>query len=261
MSSRRAMRPTVLAMLGFVLIGAPVGVDAQSAPTRAPSSPPTCEFRMNVAAIDAKRVALRFFTSGPSMPISGTAALYAGDRRYDVAFHNAYARTTDVSGYVDVQPVVVRFPGPVDIDGVVITAVDAPPQPACREQSHPFIAWKFPLDPGSGEGQAFLARVNALPALDAPPPLMLPHTCPARNAHGRTVAAATPRYGAGNGGVATVLVSIDAADHVAGVRLLHSSGDDKQDASALETARLSTYETDIFNCVKRANDFVFTVSF
>jgi hypothetical protein len=256
------MRFAALVILGSNLIGVPLGADAQSAPSPAPSSLPACEFSMNVQSVDAKRVALRFFTSGPPGPISGTAALYAGDRRYDVTFHNAWARTTAETGRVDVQPVVVRFPEPIDIDGVVITAVDAPPRPACREHSAPFIPWKYRLDPNSGEGQAFLERVNALPALDAPAPLMLPHTCPVRFAHGRTVAAATPRGGGeNNGGVAYVLVSVDASDHVAGVRLSRSSGDAKQDTIALETARLSTFETEIFNCVKRPNDYIFTVSF
>lgn len=258
------MRVAALAILASGLIGLPLGAGAQSMPSPTPSSAPACEFSMNVQSVDAKRVALRFFTSGPSAPISGTAALYAGDRRYDVAFHNAYARTTvNETGRVDVQPVVVRFPGPIDIDGVIITSLDAPPRPACSEHGKPFIAWNFPLDTRSGEGQAFLARVNALPALDAPPPVMLPHACPVRNAHARVVAAATPRGvgNGGNGGEASVVVSIDAFDRVAGVRLLHSSGDAKQDAAALETARLSTYETEIFNCAKRANDYIFTVSF
>jgi hypothetical protein len=256
------MRFAALAIVGFVLIGPPLESGAQSAPSPAPSSSPACEFHMNVQSVDPNRVALRFFTSGPSGPVSGTAALYAGDRRYDVAFHNAWARTMAEDGRVDVQPVVVRFPGPIEIDGVVITAVDAPPRPACREHGTPFIPWKFRYDPNSGEGQAFLARINALPALDAPPPVILPHTCPVRNAHARTVAAATPRgSGAANGGEAYVLVSVDASDHVAGVRISRSSGDAKQDAIALETARLSTYETEIFNCAKRANDYIFTVSF
>jgi len=256
------MRFAALVILSSGLIGLPLGAGAQSAPSPAPSSSPACEFQMNVGPIDAKRVALRFFTSGPSGAISGTAALYAGDRRYDVTFHDAWARTMAEDGRVDVQPVVVRFPGPIEIDGAVITAVDAPPRPACREHGKPFIAWQFRLDPNSAEGQAFLANVNALPALDAPPPVILPHTCPVRNAHARTVAAATPRGGGeANGGVAYVLVSLDASDHVVGVRLSHSSGDAKQDAIALETARLSTYETEIFNCAKRANDYIFIVSF
>jgi hypothetical protein len=257
------MRLAALTILGCIVLGAPLGARAQSAPSPAPSSAPACEFSMNVASVDEKRVALRFFTNGPSGPISGTAALYAGDRRYDVAFHNAYARTTNDNkgGRVGVMPVVVRFSAPVDIDGVVITAIDAPPRPACREHSTPFIAWKFRFDPNSAEGQADLANVNALSALDAPPPVILPHTCPVRNAHARTVSAATPRYVGGNGNEAAVVVSLDAFDHVTGVRLLHSSGEPKQDDAALETARLSAYETEIFNCVKRANDYIFTVSF
>jgi hypothetical protein len=257
------MRFAALVILGSSLIGFPLGAGAQSTPSPAPSTAPACEFSMNVAGIDANRVALRFFTSGPSGPISGTAALYAGDRRYDVAFHNAYARTTvGESGRVGVQPVVVRFPGPIELDGVAITSVAAPPRPACRENGTGFIAWKFRPDPNSAEFQAEIANANALPALDAPSPVLLPHTCPVRFAHGRTVAAATPRGGGENtGGVAYVLVSIDASDRVAGVRLSRSSGDPKQDAIALETARLSTYETEIFNCVKRPNDYIFTVSF
>jgi hypothetical protein len=253
------MRLAALTILGFMLLGAPLGAGAQSAPSPAPA----CEFRMNVFNVDENRVALRFFTSGPSGPISGTAALYAGDRRYDVAFHNAYAKTTvGETGRVGVQPLVVRFPAPTEIDGAVISDVVAPSRPACRERGTPFIAWKFRYDPKSAEGQAELANVNALPALDAPPPVILPPTCPVRNAHARTVAAATPRGGGeNNGGVAYVVVSIDASDRVAGVRISRSSGDPKQDAIALETARLSTYETEIFNCVKHPNDYIFTVSF
>ena len=257
------MRLAALTILGFVLLEVPLGAGAQSAPSPAPSAAPACEFRMNVFNVDENRVALRFFTSGASGPISGTAALYAGDRRYDIAFHNAYAKTTvGEIGRVGVQPVVVRFPAPTEIDGAVITDVVAPPRPACRDYSTPFIAWKFRYDPKSAEGQAELANVNALPALDAPSPVMLPHTCPVRTAHARTVAAATPRGGGeNNGGAAAVLVSIDASDRVAGVRIARSSGDPKQDAIALETARLSTYETEIFNCVKHPNDYIFTVSF
>jgi hypothetical protein len=217
---------------------------------------------MNVEAIDAKRVALRFYTTGPSGPISGTAALYAGDRRYDVAFHNAYARTTRDRGQGDVIPVVVRFPSPVDIDGVIISAIDSPPQPACREHGTPFMPWKFPRGSEPGQDRGFRERVDALTPLDAPAPVLLPHTCPVRNAHARTVAAATLRGGGENNGrEAYVVVSLDAADRVAGVRISRSSGDPKQDAIALETARLSAYETEIFNCEKRANDYIFTVEF
>jgi hypothetical protein len=253
------MRLAVLTILGFMLLGAPLGAGAQVAPSPAPA----CEFRMNVFNVDDNRVALRFFTSGPSGPISGTAALYAGDRRYDVAFRNAYAKTTvDETGRVGVQPVIVRFPAPTDIDAAVITAVDAPARPACREHGTPFIAWKFRYDPKSAEGQADLANANALPALDAPPPVILPHTCPVRFAHARTVAAATPRGGGEyNGRVAYVVVSLDASDRVVGARIQTSSGDPKQDAIAVETARLSTYETEIFNCVKYPNDYIFMVSF
>ncbi len=254
----------LLVVLLSALVALPLGAGAQagSSPAQVPSLA-LCDVSMNVQAVDARRVALRFFTSGSPRRVSGTAALYAGDRRYDVAFRDAYARSTkDDDGRVDVVPVVVRFPERVEIDGVVVTAIDALPQPACAQGATPFIPWKFP--PSEMEGyRAFRARVDALPAIDAPPPVTLTHTCPVRNAHARVVAAAQPRglSGGGNGGVAYVLVSLDASDRIVGVRIEDSSGDPEQDAIALQTARLSTYETEIFNCTKRANSYMFGVSF
>ena len=59
------MRLGALTILSFMLLGAPLGAGA---PSPAPSSAPACEFRMNVFNVVDNRVALRFFTSGPSGP-------------------------------------------------------------------------------------------------------------------------------------------------------------------------------------------------
>jgi TonB family protein len=254
------MRSAVLALVGSALVFVPLGAGGQTMPNPVPSAGP-CSVRVNLWAVDAKRVALRFFTSGAPGPLSGTVALYAGDRRYDVPFRNAYAISDRDEGHADVVPVIVRFPAAIHVDAVIVTAVDAPAPPSCVPSATPYIEPKYDAVDAESE-RAERGRADSLIPIDAPAPITLPRSCRVRNVPGRVVSAAEPRTrSAGSGGVAYVAVSLDASDHVTGARIQTSSGDAEQDAVALDAARRSTYENAIFDCVKRPGTYVIGIGF
>jgi TonB family protein len=258
---RRRMRPLAIVMLAS-LVSVLIARGAAAQPAPSPSADPTarCDVSFMVRRIDATRVALSFRTGGPSRPVSGTAALYEGDRRYDIAFRNAYARQPDGSRG-DVIPVVIRFPSPVAIDAAIVTSIDQPSQPACSEETNPWIASKFDAEFYAPDDAALRARTAGLVAQDAPPPVILPHACAVRAAQARTISAAQPNVWSGDGRMASVLVSLDTGDNVVRTRIVRSTGEPRLDNAALDAARRTRYATMIFNCTKLAGDYIFSVSF
>ncbi len=254
----------MLASLAALVLAPGAGAQAVPSMPPPPSLPPAppqrCDVGLTVRPVDATRVALVFWTGGPSRVISGTVALYAGDRRYGVNFHGAFAREQDGSRG-DAVPVIVRFPSPVTIDAAIPTSIDAPAQPVCLETLLPWVASKADAESFAADEDAFRAAVAGLPVQDAPPAVALPHECAVRNATAHVVTLQRSFVADGAGRTATVLVSLDIDDHVTDTRIILSSGASHIDKAALDAARRTRYATTVFNCTKLEADYVFTVSF
>jgi len=246
----RSFAVLALAVLASIPAAPAAAVDAPPAPADA------CDVGLTVRRIDATRVALAFWTGGPSRTISGTTALYAGDLRYAVPFR-AFARERDGS-HGDAVPVVVRFPRPVAIDAAIVTSLDPPLRPVCRETLIPWVASNAAPEDADDTLRAALA---GLPVQDAPPPITLRHTCPERNASARAISVARSIVADGAGRKAAVLVTLDPNDQVVATRIVASTGASHLDNAALDAARRTRYATTVFNCTKLEADYVLTVSF
>jgi TonB family protein len=246
----RSFAVLALALLASIPAASAAAVDAPPAPADA------CDVGLAVRRIDATRVALAFWTGGPSRTISGSTALYAGDLRYAVPFR-AFARERDGS-HGDAVPVVVRFPRPVAIDAAIVTSLDPPARPVCRET---LIPWVAPNAAPEDADDTLRAAVAGLPVQDAPPPVMLRHTCPERNASAHAISVARSMVADGAGRKAEVLVTLDPNDQVIATRIVVSTGASHLDVAALDAARRTRYATTVFNCTKLEADYVLTVSF
>lgn len=246
----------VAAVVSVCAAAGPALVNGQSpAPVSTPSPTPRCDVGFDVWQIDPTTVALTFRTGGASRLVTGTAALYAGDVRYDIAFHMVDAQIGRRS-LNDAVPLVIKFPHRVTIDGGIVTSIDDPEQPVCRILASPWVEHSEERARTPAEERAFRSRVAALPAQDAPPPVVLPHTCPRRTAHLRVVNYSEPHFKDGSGRRADLYVWLNESDQVSDVRLLRSTGDQQLDAAAVNAARSSRYATTIFNCKKLEDGLV-----
>jgi hypothetical protein len=94
---------------------------------------------------------------------------------------------------------------------------------------------------------------------DAPPPA---DACVAENFPAYSTSYGTPivRVGPGPSGVVRVVVSLDARSQIVSMRI-QSTPLASYNQYALETVRLSTFQTQIRNCKPIAADYIFSVSF
>jgi TonB family protein len=258
------------------IVVALTGASAQTQP--APSTPaspaavPTpawCPLSTRVRDLDETHtryaVSFRSLETGRA---SGTVALWAGDRRYDVAFHNVVALDTRDRISPETS-ITVRFSAPTVLDGAVVTALDD------GSGSRPCEPWFAPWVPNAPQlpgrqmrqertdEDRFLMRARAATPVDAPTPVTDPATCTTPYRLGRTVSAAVPGRPptAPMSGFVVVLVLIDPSDKVVGARIQRSSGDKGLDNTALSAAQRSDFQGQIFRCRHVMGGYLFSVEF
>lgn len=276
----RNAAPILVSLLAIhVMLLASVDASAQTAPppsaTPAPIAPTPagwCPLSIDVRELDYTRT--RFAVSLTSLDIgraSGTVALWAGDRRYDVPFHNVVAVDSRVPWKPQVA-VVVRFPEPIALDGAVVTAIDdGGGMRPCDPWYSPWIA---PARLGisvqaadeSQEGARiaalFLAAARTMAPVEAPTPVADPLRCTTPYRAARTVHEFEPETpGAAGAGTAVVHVLLDPSDKISSVRISHSSGRRALDEIALRAARLSEFQGQIFRCRHVMGSYLFSIEF
>ncbi len=250
-------------------------VSAQTAPAASASpgpaataTPAWCPLSTRVSELDATHTRFAVsFTSFDTGRASGIVALWAGDRRYDVPFHNVVAPDTRDRTTASTA-IVVRFPAPTTLDGAVVTSIedDGALRP-CDPWYAPWVA-NMPIGPDlrtpadRRAKEQFLTAARAAVAVDAPGAIADAKPCTTPDQPGRTVFAPEPVKPAFTGtGLAVVLVLIDPSDRIVNVRLERSSGDARLDATALTTARDSEFRGQLFRCRHVMGSYIFTVQF
>lgn len=246
--------------------GAP-GPTTTSSPTA--SAPLTyCPLNAYVRELDDSRtryaVSFRALETGRA---SGTVALWAGDRRFDVPFRDAVALDSRDAISPETS-FTVRFPAPTELDGAVVTAIDE--GGTLRPCDPWFSPWVRPARTAPDYRTAaqrttderFLSRARAATAISAPPAISDPVTCATPTRSPRTIRAVEPDRPRSSGtGIATVLVLLDPTDKVTWVRILRSAGDRRLDDAALAAASRSEYQGQIFRCRHVMGGYLFTVEF
>ena len=227
-----------------------------------------CPLSTSVRVLDYTRtryaVSFRALETGRA---SGTLALWAGDRRYDVPFHDVVAldsrdRISPETGFV------VRFAAPTMLDGAVVTAIDN------GGTLRPCDPWFAPWVPAARSGpdgrtteertaeDRFLSRARAAVAIDAQPAIADPTTCSTPNRPAHTVYAVSPdRPSPILTGVAVVMVLLDPPDKITGARIETTSGNRSLDLVALSAARRSEFQGQIFRCRHVMGGYLFSVEF
>jgi TonB family protein len=271
----------ILVLLGAILMSLLAGVDAPAQTTPPPSATlapiaPTpagwCPLSTIVRDLDDTHtrfaVSLESFNTGRA---SGTVALWAGDRRYDVPFHNVVAVDSRVPEK-EQAAVVVRFPTPITLDGAVVTAIDdGGGMRPCDPWYSPWIA---PAQLGisvqaadESEDKArieamFLAAARTIAPVEAPTPVADPSRCTTPYRAARTVHDFEPESPQFAGkGTAFVQVLLDPSDKISGVRIERSSGRRALDETALRAARLSEFQGQIFRCRHVMGSYLFSIEF
>ncbi len=252
-----------------------VNASAQTAPvTSAPSAPaasvPLGWYPLSTRVRDLDDTHTRYavsFGSFETRRVSGTVALWAGDRRYDVPFRNVRA-VDSRDATLPPGAVVVRFPAPIALDGAVVTSIeDGGTMRPCEPWFSPWLG-SAPLgvDRRTAEqrraAEQFLADARTAVALDAPAPVADVKPCTTPNRPGRTVRPIepdTPRF-AGSG-ISVVEVVLDPSDKIVNTRILRSAGNSRLDEAAVSAARASEFEGQTFRCRRVAGSYLFSVEF
>lgn len=274
-STRRASRYRVVAMTVLTIATAGAIASAQTAPlptaTMVPAGPGTaawCPLSPRVRDVDDThtRYALSF-RAPESSSASGIVSLWAGERRYDVPFHNVVAldsrdRISPETG------IVVRFAAPTVLTGAVVTAID---EGASRLQCDPWYAPWVPSAVSDADrrnpesrvaDERFIARARTATPIDAPAAVVDPRPCTTPDRSARTVFAARPDAPqSAGGGLSVIKVLLDESDHIVNARVERPSGDRRLDAAALGAARGSQFEGQIFRCHHVMGAYLFTVEF
>jgi hypothetical protein len=227
----------------------------------------SCSLSARVSELDEAHtryaVSFRAFETGP---VSGTVALWAKDRRYDVPFRNVVA--LDSRDRISPETsITVHFAAPTALDGAVVTAIaDGSGQRPCDPWYSPWVVSPRPGPDGrSAEvrtiDERFLVHARNAAAIDAPAAIPDPLSCPTPYRAGRTVRAidATPQ-GPGSG-VSVVMVLLDASDKIVNARIERSAGLVWLDAAALKAVRASEFQGQIFRCRHVTGAYLFSVEF
>jgi hypothetical protein len=261
----------MIAALCFSITGGRESAQGAPVPTSFPAASAAvtyCPLSTAVHNLDYTRtryaVSFRALETGRA---TGTVALWAGDRRYDVPFRDVVAldsrdRISPETSFV------VRFAAPTALDGAVVTAIDE------GGKLRPCDPWFAPWVPAVGSGpdfrtpeertaeERFLSRARAATAIDAPPGVADPTTCTTPSRPGRTVYAVSPdRPSPILEGVSVVMVLLDPTDKIAGTRIETSSGNRSLDLVALSAARRSEFQGQIFRCRHVMGGYLFSVDF
>jgi hypothetical protein len=203
-----------------------------------------------------------------SRRVSGTVALWAGNRRFDVPFRDVLA--LDSRDRVSPETsITVRFAAPATLDGAVMTAID---EDGARRSCEPWFGPWMPLPPGTvpdrqtpeerSTEQRFLTRARAAAPIDAPAATADPRPCPTPDRQARTTYAAeveTP--GVSGGGYSVVQVLLDPSDKIVSTRIERPSGSAALDFAALAAARRSEYQGVFFRCRRVMGAYLFSVEF
>jgi len=89
--------------------------------------------------------------------MSGTVALYSGDRRYDVHFGDIVAAGSVASALSDATPVVVHFPAPMSIDAAYLAQLGGPSGGPCALA----YVWTKPATKAQGAFGSILSAFEA----------------------------------------------------------------------------------------------------
>lgn len=245
---------------------------AQTAPpptaTALPGLTTSCALSTRVRQLDDTHtlyaITLRSLEAGRS---SGNVALWADDRRFDVAFHDLVTLDTRDRATPDTA-VVVRFPAPTALDGAVVTSLDEDgTRRSCEPWFSPWVSTAR-MDPARLTPEQrrledqVLAGARAATVVDAPAAVTDPKPCATPDQTARTTYAVEPQMPrASGGGLAVVLVLLDTSDRVIGARIQRSAGDPRLDAAALGAARGSEFQGQTFRCRRVIGAYLFSVQF
>ena len=234
----------------------------------APSAPVTpapvdwCAVSVQVAQLDPRYAALRFFGFAPAI-VSATVALYAGDARYDVRVDRVAVSVfgANPSAMEGARAyAIVRFPADTRVDSAVVSSVQDPPVGVC---SVPYYPW-FATTPGARATGAG-APPSGSYIVDAPVPVHDPVPCAEPNAPAHKLGESPELWPPGKGrdfhARAVVGVTIDEAGNVAETRILASTADEQADAFALTTARETRWAPGRFRCRPDVGTYNYVVEF
>lgn len=267
----RFVRFIAVALACVCVHASSVSASAQTAPP-SPAAVPTpawCPLSTRVRDLDETHtryaVSFRSLETGRA---SGTVALWAGDRRYDVPFHNVVALDTRDRNSPETS-ITVRFTAPTVLDGAVVTALDD------GTGSRPCEPWFAPWVPNApqlpgrqtrqerADEDRFVMRARAATPIDAPTPVSDPTTCTTPNRPATTVRAAVPGRPptAPMSGLVVVMVVLDPTDKIVGARIQRSAGDAGLNNTALDAAQRSEFKGQLFRCRHVMGAYLFTVEF
>jgi hypothetical protein len=260
-----------------VLVGSmasPVAAEPRpdAKPSPRPSSPapssadaPFCPVATSVVDADGTKtryaVVFRAIETGRA---SGVVSLYAGNRRYDVPFHDVVALDTrDLT--TPATPVVVRFATPTVIDGAAVTSIDDNGLKPCAPLFSPWSS-AIPMNAQSAADrrryELLRARARTDTGLEVPSPADDPVSCAVPYRRPRTTYAFEPTSPFRDAhGTSTILVMVGTDDRVLGGRVERSSGNTALDRVALDAAGRSRFVGSIFRCKPVIGIYLFTVDF
>lgn len=256
------------AALACVLTAAAASAQTVPAATVLPGVTAPCALSTRVRQLDDTHtlyaVSLRSWETGRG---SGIVALWAGDRRYDVAFRNLVTLDTRDVTTPDTA-VVVRFPVPTALDGAVVTSLEeGVTTRSCEPWFSPWVSTAR-MDPARLTREQrrleeqVLAGARAAAIVDAPAAIGDPRPCTTPDRTARTTYAVEPEMPrASGGGLAVVLVLLDTSDHLISARIQRSAGDPRLDAAALGAARGSEFQGQTFRCRRVIGGYLFSVQF
>jgi TonB family protein len=281
-----------VAALASLFIGEPVGAQPVPAATLTPAADlcPVFVGRIDRLDADGSRYAVGLVTYGGTGSVSGSLAVYDGDKRYEVPFERVRAiDPTDPKAHP--QPLVVRFAQPVTIDGAVVDALGPAPRRPCTTPYQPWTK-NGPLAPvvgheatvhASGIDPSALARryghsdvfdedalwksfdadAAQIEPVDAGPAVAAPMSCPPNTDEKphtlRAGEAFIPATYPGGVGVVDVLVTIGSDHSLITSAILSSSGNRDVDRSVLDAVKRSGFTAGQFRCAPAAGSYVFSV--
>lgn len=232
-------------------------------PTPSPPSPIFCPVSPTVAALDdAGRSYAVTFSSPEEGMASGTVALYAGDQRYDIPFHDAIVRVVGTASAPNASITTVAFPFPTRIDSAVVTTLGlSPAEQHCEVPFQPWVARSGTISVAS---PALRARAEAVTPVPAPNAVPDPVSCERPYRDAATVRAAGVFWPSDVGPMNTtsqVLVFVGPDNAVVTAQIYRSSGNAELDDQAVNTARRSKFATQRYRCRPVYAEYIFSVGF
>ena len=252
-------------MLPATLIAALWIAPAAAAPPPEQTPVEWCAVSVSVNQHARRYVVVSFSSLLPTV-ISGTVALYVGDRRYDVPFERVQAGGMPGADAPQAQGgkpfVVVRFPNDVTIDAAVVTSVTRPPVGACPVPYNPWLASEHRSTPRTA---AIAGGLDRYDIVEAPSAVSDPPSCASPNAPARKLADPPAMWPAGKGRTfharALVSVTIDQYGGIADARIVNSTSDAEADRVAVAGSLKTPWAPGRFRCQPDVGTYTYIVDF